>query len=118
MGQSFCKNIFIFMKCPIDSRKKSDWFCYKKISQKLKYLNFKCEQSEDIFSFYLFVSPLCACPMRKTSLATGEMCEWKSGFSVAFFSFVLFFLACGPAWVLGIWDLGVRPVYFVSSHFL
>ena len=27
----------------------------------------------------LFVSPLCACPMRKISLATSEKREWKSG---------------------------------------
>ena len=27
----------------------------------------------------LFVSPLCACPMRKISLATSKKREWKSG---------------------------------------
>ena len=45
------KNFLIIVKCPRDSRKTSDWFRCKKISQKLKYLNFKCEQTEG----YLFV---------------------------------------------------------------
>ena len=84
MGRPFCKNFLILVKCPRDSRKKSDWFrCEKisqisQISQKLKYLNSKCEQSGRSF-FVLLVSPLCACPLRKTSLATSEKSEWKSG---------------------------------------
>ena len=73
------------MKCPRDSIKESDWFRCEKISQKLKYLNFKCEQSEKIFFRpVLFVLPLCACPMRKISLATSEKREWKSGLSWKF----------------------------------
>ena len=66
----FCEIFFILVKFPRNSEKKSDWFCCKKISQKLKYLNFKCKQSE-IYFFVLFcsVSPFCACPMRKISLA-------------------------------------------------
>ena len=55
MGRPFCKNFLILVKCPRDSRKKSDWFRCKKISQKLKYLKFKCEQSERYF-FVLFYS--------------------------------------------------------------
>ena len=55
VGQPFCKNFLILVKCPRDSREKSDWFRCKKISQKLKYLNFKCEQSERYF-FFLFYS--------------------------------------------------------------
>ena len=30
----------------------------------------------------LFVSPLCACPMRKISLTPSEKREWKSGFTL------------------------------------
>ena len=51
----FVEKFFILVKCPHASRKKSDWFRCKKISQKLKYLNFKCEQSEKYF-FILFYS--------------------------------------------------------------
>ena len=79
MGRPFCEKCLILVKCPRDSRKKSDWFCCKKISQKLKYLNFKCEQSERYFRPVLFVSPLCSCPMRKIPLATSKKSEWKSG---------------------------------------
>ena len=79
MGRPFCENFSILVKCPRDSRKKSDWFRCKKISQKLKYLNFKYEQSNH---YVLFVSPLCACPMRKILLATSEKREWKSGTKV------------------------------------
>ena len=110
MGRPFCKNFSILVKRPRGSTKKSDWFRCKKISQKLKYLNFKCEQSERYFFkceqseryffkceqseryFFrpdLFVSPLCACPVRKfrwglakISLGTSEMCEWKSGLRI------------------------------------
>ena len=49
MGLSFCENFSILVKCPRDLRKKSDWFRGKKIAQKLKYLDFKCEQSERYF---------------------------------------------------------------------
>ena len=45
----FCKNSLIAVKAPRDLRKKSDWFRCKKISQKLKYFNFKCEQRRKIF---------------------------------------------------------------------
>ena len=45
----FCEVFFILVKCPRDSRKKFDWFRSKKISQKSKYLNFKCEQSNGYF---------------------------------------------------------------------
>ena len=38
------------MKGPRDLEKESDWFRWKKISQKLKYLNFKREQSKRYFS--------------------------------------------------------------------
>ena len=55
VGRPFCENFLILVKCPRDSRKKSDLFRCKKISQKLKYLNFKCEQSERYF-FVLFCS--------------------------------------------------------------
>ena len=82
MGRPFCEKFLIIVKCPHGSRKKCDWFRCKKISQKLKYLNFKCEQSERIFFRpVLFVSPLCACPMQNISLATSKKREWKSGFT-------------------------------------
>ena len=55
MGRPFCENFLIFVKCPRDSKKKSDWFRCKKISQNLKHLNFRCEQSERYF-FLLFYS--------------------------------------------------------------
>ena len=57
VGRPFCENFLILVKCPLDSRRKSDWFRCEKISQKLKYLNFKCEQSERYF-FVLFCSVL------------------------------------------------------------
>ena len=59
VGRPFCENVLILVKCPHDSKKKSDWFRCKKISQKLKYLNFKCEQSERYF-FVLFCSFHCS----------------------------------------------------------
>ena len=59
VGRPFCENFSILVKCPRDSKKKSDWFLCKKISQKLKYLNFKCEQSEGYFS---------SCSIRFTTL--------------------------------------------------
>ena len=43
----FCENFLILVKCPRDSRKKSDWFCRKKISQKLKYLNFNANRAKN-----------------------------------------------------------------------
>ena len=49
MGRPFCENFSVLVKCSRDSTKKSDWCRCKKISQKLKYLNFKCEQSERYF---------------------------------------------------------------------
>ena len=55
VGRPFCKTFLILLKCPRDSTKKSDWFRCTKISQKLKYLNFKCEQSWRYF-FVLFYS--------------------------------------------------------------
>ena len=80
MGRPFCKNVSILVKRPRDSTKKSDWFRCKKISQKLKYLNFKYEQSERYF-FVLICSfhHSAHVPCEKKSLATSEMCEWKSG---------------------------------------
>ena len=51
MGRPFCKIFFINVKSPRGSSgKKSGWFCCKKTSEMLKYLNFKCEMSKDIFS--------------------------------------------------------------------
>ena len=49
-GGHFIKIFLIVVKCPLDSEKKSDWFRCKKMSQNLKCLNFKCEQSEKYFS--------------------------------------------------------------------
>ena len=51
VGRPFCKNFLILVKCPRDSRKKSDWFRCEKISQKLKYFNFNGNRAKDIFSF-------------------------------------------------------------------
>ena len=60
------------MKGLRDLGKKFDWFRCKKISQKLKYLSFKCEQSERYFCPILLVSPFCACPMRKIRCLSGN----------------------------------------------
>ena len=49
VGRPFCKNFSIPVTASRHFRKKSDWFRCKKISQKLKYLSFKCEQSERFF---------------------------------------------------------------------
>ena len=72
-GGHFVKIFLILVKCPRDSRKKSDWFRCEKISQKLKYLNFKCEQSGRFFS---------SCSVRFTTLRmshaknfTGDKCK-------------------------------------------
>ena len=69
------------MKCPRDSKKKSDWFRCEKISQKLRYLNFKCEQSERYF-FVVFCSfhHSAHVPYKKCHWGTSEKREWKSGF--------------------------------------
>ena len=62
-----------------DLRKNSNWFCWKKILQTLKYLDSKC-------GYFLFNSigftNCCPCPMRKISLATGEGHECKSGYTL------------------------------------
>ena len=42
-------------------------------------IRLNADRAKDIFRPYLFVSALSACPIRKNSLATSEMCEWKSG---------------------------------------
>ena len=77
-GGHFVKNFVILVRCPRGSRKKFDWFRCEKISQKLKIQMRK--ERKIFFRPVLFVSPLCACPMRKISLATSEKREWKSGF--------------------------------------
>ena len=64
VGRPFCKNFLIFVKCPRDSRKMSDWFRCKKISQKLKYLNFKSLISTP--TFRLSPAKLFALDMRKS----------------------------------------------------
>ena len=66
MGQPFCEKFLILVKCPRNSRKKSDWFRCEKISQKLKYLNFKWEQSERyFFRPVLFVHHFAHVPCEK-----------------------------------------------------
>ena len=49
MGRPLCENFLTAVEAPRGSRRKSDWFRCKKISRKLKYLKFKCEQSERYF---------------------------------------------------------------------
>ena len=68
------KNFLSSGNVHVTTTKKSDWFRCETISQKLKYLNFKCEQSEKYFFvlFCPFHPPLCACLTRKISLATSE----------------------------------------------
>ena len=79
MGQSFCKNSLISVKAALDLRKKSDWFLCKKISPNLKYLNFKCEQGEYIFSSdQMGLTNLCM-SIAKILSAIGVRCQWKSG---------------------------------------
>ena len=72
VGRPFCKNFLILVKCPCDSEKKSDWFRCKKISQKLKYLNFKCEQSER-YSFVLI------CSFHRSAHVLCEKIRWRRG---------------------------------------
>ena len=81
VGQPFCKKILIAVDALRGLRKKSDCFRCEKISQKLKYLNSKCEQmGKYFFRLIPLVSPICACSMRKIFMATGERWESKSGF--------------------------------------
>ena len=47
VGWPFYKSSMIILYGPHDLRKKSDWFRNKNISQKLKYLNFKCEDNKE-----------------------------------------------------------------------
>ena len=51
-GAAILQIFLIAVKAPRVFRKKSHWFYCKKISQKMKYLNFKCEQirAKDIYS--------------------------------------------------------------------
>ena len=56
-GSNLKKKFLMFVKCPRDLGRKSDWFRCQKISQKLIYLNFKCEQKERYF-FFLPISTL------------------------------------------------------------
>ena len=74
-----CENCLIALKAPRDLRKKSYWFRWKKISQKLKYLNLYVNKAEDVFLCDSLGS-IWSCPMRKFSLTTGEKCEWTPGF--------------------------------------
>ena len=79
MGRPFCKNFLILVKCPRDSRKKSDLFRLRNFT-KVEIFELQMRTERKIFFRpILFVSPLCACPMCKISLATSEKCEWKSG---------------------------------------
>ena len=43
-------------------------------------LTLNLSRAKDIFCMILLVSPICACPVHKISLATAERCEWISGF--------------------------------------
>ena len=76
VGRPFCKNFLILVKCPRDSRKKPDWFRFEKISQKLKYLNFKCEQSGRSF-FVLF------CSFHHSAHVPCEKFRWRQAKSVS-----------------------------------
>ena len=76
MGRPFCEDFLILVKCPRDSRKKSDWFRCEKISQKLKYLNFKCEQSEGYF-FVLFY------PFHHSAQVPCEKFRWRQAKSMS-----------------------------------
>ena len=51
VGRSFSKNFLILMKCSGDSGTKSDWFCCKNISQKLKKITLNANRAKVIFSF-------------------------------------------------------------------
>ena len=64
------------MKCPCDSEKKSDWFRCKKISQKLKYLNSKCEQGERYFFVLL-------CSFHHSAYVPCEKIRWRQAKSVS-----------------------------------
>ena len=67
-SKSLKKSVVSFIRCGPSLRKTYDWFCCMKISQKLKYLNSKCEQNKRYFCPILkMVSPICACPMRTNS---------------------------------------------------
>ena len=76
MGRPFCENVLILVKCPGDSRKKSDWFRCKEIPQTLKYLNFKCEQSE----IYFF---LLICPFHHSAHVPCQKIRWRLAKSVS-----------------------------------
>ena len=86
MGRLFCENFLILVKCPLDSSKKSDWFRCEKISQKLKYLNFKCEQSERYFSSCSVRFTTLCISHANISLATSEKPDFHSHMLPAEFS--------------------------------
>ena len=105
------KNFLILVKCPRDSRKKSDWFRCEKISQKLKYLNFKCEQSERYFSSCSIRFTTLRMSMRKISQATSEKRKWKSGFTQHNYGTKILFIFI----VSRFWSW-VRKMVFVSTE--
>ena len=78
-GGHFAKTYLITVKAPRDLRKKSDWFRCGKISQKLKYLNFKSEQRKSWFSADSIDFTDVAHVFR---MATDERWEWNSGLTV------------------------------------
>ena len=52
VGRPFCKNFLILVKCPHESRQKSDWFRCKKISKKFHIWTSNANREKDIFSSY------------------------------------------------------------------
>ena len=72
-----------------------------------------------VVSFMIYISIRFEKKINKTRGLFHVWLGLYANLLVAFFSFVLSLLACGPTWVLGVW-----PVYFlaffwpVSDHFL
>ena len=74
-GGHFVKNFLISVSDPRDSEKKLGWFSCKKTSQRLKHLNFKCENGK-------IVLRLCTCSMRTLAFEISKKCEWKSDLTI------------------------------------
>ena len=74
------QKIFIFINVHVTQERSLIGFAVRKFGRRSWDIwTSNANRAKDIFSSCLFVSPLCACPMRKISLTTSEKREWKPG---------------------------------------
>ena len=80
MGWPFCKMFWSSWNVHVTQERNLIGFAVRKFRRNWNIWTSNANRAKDIFRPVLFFSPICACPMRKISLATSEKREWKSGF--------------------------------------